>query len=52
MDDLMATAGYVSGEKYDLKCPVILHKDNNPMNFDTDNLEYVEADNPRCLDHQ
>lgn len=52
MDDLMATAGYVSGEKYALKNPVILHKDNNPMNFSSDNLEYVEDTDTRYIEYK
>lgn len=52
VDDLMAAAGYVAGEKYDLKFPVILHKDNNPTNFHKDNLEWVEAADPRYIEYQ
>ena len=52
MDDLMATAGYIEGEKYDLKCPVILHKDNNLMNFSSDNLEYVEDTDTRYIEYK
>lgn len=43
IEDLMAAAGYVNGEKFSLKSPVILHKDYNPTNFHKDNLEWVEA---------
>ena len=52
MDDLMAIAGYVGGEKYDFTNPVILHKDNDPMNFCSDNLEWVEAADPEYLEYQ
>lgn len=52
MDDLMAIAGYVAGEKYDFTNPVILHKDNNPMNFNSCNLEWVEAIDPGYLEYQ
>lgn len=52
MDDLMDTAGYVDGEKYDFTNPVILHKDNDPMNFCSDNLEWVEAADPRYIEYQ
>lgn len=52
VDDLMAAAGYVAGEKYDLKFPVILHKDNNPTNFHKENLEWVEAADPRYIEYQ
>ena len=51
IDDLMAEAGYVAGEKYDLKDPVILHKNNDPMNFCSDNLEWVEATDPRYIEY-
>lgn len=52
IDDLMAAAGYVACEKYDLKDPVILHKDNDPMNFSSDNLEWVECNGPRYIEYQ
>lgn len=52
MDDLMAAAGYVAGEKYNFSNPVILHKDNDPMNFHNDNLEYVEATDTRYKKYQ
>ena len=52
MDDLMAAAGYVNGEKFSLKSPVILHKDYNPMNFSSDNLEWVKAADPRYIEYQ
>lgn len=52
MDDLMNAAGYVGGEKYDFTNPVILHKDNDPMNFCSDNLEWVEAADPGYLEYQ
>lgn len=52
MDDLMAIAGYVSGEKYDFSDPAILHKDNDPMNFRSDNLEYVESADPRYIEYK
>ena len=52
MDDLMTIAGYVCGEKYALENPVILHKDNNPMNFSSDNLEYVEDTDTRYIEYK
>lgn len=45
-------AGYVSGEKNDFKNPVILHKDNDPMNFHSDNLEYVEDTDTRYIEYK
>lgn len=52
VNDLMATAGYVNGEKFSLKSPVILHKDNNPTNFNSDNLTWVESTDPRYIEYQ
>ena len=52
IEDLMAAAGYVDGDKYSLKSPVILHRDNNPTNFQSDNLEYVEATDTRYIEYQ
>ena len=52
VDDLMAAAGYVNGEKFSLKSPVILHKDNNPTNFNSDNLKWVESTDPRYIEYQ
>lgn len=47
IDDLMDAAGYVHGDKRVLKYPVILHRDNNPNNCKSDNLEWVERNDPR-----
>ncbi len=47
IDDLMKMAGYVNGDDANLKNPVILHRDNNEMNFSSDNLEWVEKTDPR-----
>ncbi len=52
VDDLMDAAGYIAGEEYSLKSPVILHKDYNPTNFHKDNLEWVEATDPRYIEYQ
>ena len=52
MDDLMNAAGYVAGEKYDFTNPVILHKDYAPTNFNSSNLEWVEAIDPRYIEYQ
>ena len=52
VDDLMAAAGYVSGERYILGNPRVLHKDFDPMNFDSNNLEWVEAIDPRYIEYQ
>ena len=52
VDDLMDAAGYVAGEKYSLKSPVILHNDNNPTNFNRDNLKWVESTDTRYIEYQ
>ena len=52
MDDLMAIAGYVSGERYSLGNPRVLHKDYNPTNFDSSNLEWVESTDARYIEYQ
>lgn len=50
IDDLMKKAGYVQGDDANLTSPVILHKDNNYMNCDSDNLEWVEEADQRYQD--
>lgn len=50
IDDLMKKAGYVHGDDVILKSPVILHRDNNYMNCDSDNLEWVEEADQRYQD--
>ena len=52
MDDLMDIAGYVEGEKYILGNPRVLHKDYNPTNFDSSNLEWIEAIDPQYIEYQ
>ena len=52
MDDLMAESGYVSGERYSLGNPRVLHKDYNPTNFDCSNLEWVESTDTRYMEYQ
>lgn len=51
MDDLMAESGYIDGDKYSIKNPVILHRDYNPTNHDSSNLEWVESTDPRYKDY-
>lgn len=51
IDDLMAESGYIDGDKYSLKNPVILHRDYNPVNYDSSNLEWVESTDPRYKDY-
>ncbi len=52
MDDLMKNAGFVNGDDVVLSRPVILHRDNNRMNFASDNLEWVEDTDPRYIAYQ
>jgi hypothetical protein len=50
-DEYMAKAGYVAGDKTALTNPVILHRDLNVGNYNSDNLEYVESDDPRYIEY-
>lgn len=52
IDKLMDESGYVHGDKYSFNRPVILHRDNDWMNFHTDNLEFVEEDDPRYIEYR
>lgn len=49
MDDLVERAHYVHGDKYILNNPVILHKDHDRDNYASDNLEWVERNDPRYI---
>ena len=49
MDNLMKEAGFVNGDDAVLNHPVILHRDNDRMNFAEDNLEWVEETDPRYI---
>lgn len=51
MDKLMAKAGYVQGDDAGLSKPVVLHRDNDWQNFDSDNLEWVEESDSRYQDY-
>lgn len=51
IDEYMAKAGYVKGDKSKLHSPVILHKDHDVSNFHSDNLEWVESDDPRYIEY-
>ncbi len=46
MDNLMSQAGYVDGERADYKNPRVLHKDEDWLNFKSDNLEWCDKDDP------
>lgn len=47
IEDLMEDAGFIQGDDAPFKAPVILHRDNNWMNFDSCNLEWVDQSDPR-----
>ncbi len=51
IDDIMKYAGYVQGDDAGLKQPVILHRDEDWMNFSSDNLEFVEESDPRYVSY-
>lgn len=50
-DNLMNLANFISGDEASMQNPVILHRDNDWLNFAADNLEWVEADDPRYQDY-
>ena len=47
VDKLMDLAGYVGGNKGQFKDPAILHKDNDWLNFNSENLEWTDRSDPR-----
>ena len=51
VDDFMALAGFVQGDKHDLKQPVILHRDEDYKNLNAENLEWVEETDPRFISY-
>ncbi len=52
VEEMMDIAGYVHGDKRILKDPVILHRDNDPNNCESDNLEWVERNDQRYIDYE
>lgn len=50
-DEYMAKAGYVGGDKTVLKDPVVLHRDKDVGNYNSDNLEWVESNDPRYIEY-
>lgn len=52
LDDLMDEAKFVHGDKYSFNHPVILHRDYDWKNFNSDNLEFVESNNPEYIKYQ
>ena len=51
VEDAMAAAGYVDGNKLQFKNPVILHKDGNYQNCSADNLEWTDVTDTRYIDY-
>lgn len=51
VEDLMAKAGYIQGDNAGMKVPRVLHKDKNWLNFSSDNLEWIEAADPRYIEY-
>ena len=51
VEQLMAWAGYVQGDDAGLKTPVILHRDGDYKNFNSNNLEWVEMTDPRFISY-
>ncbi len=52
VDDLMAKAGFVSGDPSHFNSPVVYHKDGDRKNCRADNLEWMESDDPRYIDYR
>ena len=51
VEDAMAKAGYVDGNKLQFKNPVILHKDGDYKNYASDNLLWCDASDPRYIEY-
>ena len=51
MDSLMDLAEFVDGDKSKLRNPKVLHKDKDYLNYDNDNLVWVEEDSPEYQDY-
>lgn len=43
IDKIMAVAGFINGDDAVLQSPVVLHRDNDWKNFNSNNLEWVES---------
>lgn len=52
IDDLMAEAGFVGGDKSSMSKPKILHKDGNYLNFNSSNLQWVEEGSQEFQDYK
>ena len=51
VEDAMAAAGYVDGNKQQFKNPVILHKDGDYKNCASDNLQWCDASDESYIDY-
>lgn len=51
VDDLMAKAGFVDGDKSSLIAPGVLHKNMDYLDFHADNLEWVEESSPQYQEY-
>lgn len=51
MDSLMDLAEFVDGDKSKLRNPKVLHKDGNYLNYNDDNLVWVEEDSPEYQEY-
>ena len=51
VEDAMAAAGYVDGNKLQFKNPVILHKDGDYSNCASENLRWCDATDPDYIDY-
>lgn len=51
VDELMATAGFVSGDKSQFMMPRVYHKDWDRLNCKSDNLEWIDERDPKFIDY-
>ena len=51
MDDLMAAAEFVDGDKSKMQRPRVLHKNMDYLDFHADNLEWVEESSPEYQEY-
>ena len=51
VEDAMAAAGYVDGNKLQFKNPVILHRNGDYMDCSSGNLEWCENTDPRYIEY-
>ena len=52
VEELMDTAGYIHGDKKAFKMPGVLHRDNDPYNCKSDNLEWVDTTDSRYQEYE